>query len=250
VCWLLTEDMNEQDSSKRFMLNSVSMPDERIIARSYVVINKTMPYFKESKNHQINLVGDRVWTILPDSNIEARNILTGEVCETTQSITMRFPKLKDKVKQMKVFSLGQLGFHMIDLSSNKYFYEISSSILYEKKQWEIYCDSILKFKEIISEEKNLLFQNSNKKVISNFETKKIEIMDLKNEKMIEIQPPQNIPFDIFERNNFIVFFQNQLQIQDKNSVKFAFGINPASGKVIWQERADSIFNRMLLKDLN
>ena len=41
-----------------------------------------------------------------------------------------------------------------------------------------------------------------------------------------------------------IFFQNQILIQDKNSIKFASTINASSGKIIWTQRADSLFNRV------
>ena len=244
ACWLLIDNKNEKDSTKRFLLEIVLVPENRISARSYAIPEKILPYFSESNLHHLVLKGDRIWCILPDSSIEARNIFTGEVCETTEGIAQKFPKFRDVKNQLKSFSLLEDGFYIRDPKGIIHFYEIGSSTLYEKNQWIYYRDSMLKLQPELKNTENIVYQNQFKTLSYFSKSKSLEITDKKTNKSIHVKLEKIFSNNLESNKNMIVFFQNQILIQDKNSAKFAVSLNPNTGETVWHEQADSVFNRI------
>jgi hypothetical protein len=244
VCWLLTENRNEQDSSKKFTLNIVSIPQEKVLARSFVSPQKILNYFQEGELHKLVLKGDRIWCITKDSILETRNIISGEIFENINGIADKFPKLRNFKNQIKSFSLSDQGFYLKDPEGKTHFYEISSSILFSEEQWSFYVDSILKKNKKLNESRNK-YSNSHENISFNNSKDTIVISGIMSEKKLKI--PINLNELQIEKSNLNkcqIFFQNQILIQDKNSVKFALSINRSTGKIIWTQRADSIFNRL------
>ena len=244
ACWLLTEDIGIEDSSKKFTLRIISIPEEKLLATTHVNPKRLSSYFKESILHKIVVKGDRVWVIFPDSTIEARNILSGEVCETSEGIAQKFPKLRQDGKLLRMFQLNSDGFYLLDRNRSLNFYELSDGTLYTKEQWLLHNDTIINAIQNDTSSQIVMFKNPIKQIELDQLRKTIKILDLKNNHQVYCNLKKEINYQLFNNSEFLVFFQNQLLIQDKKSIKFAACINPVNGQTLWQAFGDSIFNRL------